>query len=176
LETCFVEAVVHGREQAAIDELVDAVQFTPTVTAPLDIAAIAPGTASNAGQLLGATALSLPGISSQRCKTAIEGIVTAIAGVGAVEVDVPTKTIVIHHDHRVSGRRLIEAIEEQGYHGAHAPMTTRRRTGSHDPCSDRRGVVDRDHAPKLTTTAFRLAPEEHDVIQAMLGFVDGDGI
>jgi CsoR family transcriptional regulator, copper-sensing transcriptional repressor len=175
LETCFVEAVVRGREQAAIDELVDAVQFTPAMTAALDPAAIAPGTASKARQLKGTTTLSLPGISTQRCESALEGILTAIAGVGAVEVDVPTKTVVIHHDRRVSGRQLIEAIEEQGYHGANASMTTQGRTGSHDLRSDRRGLVGRERAPGLTTSASRLAPEEH-VIQAMLGFLDGDGI
>jgi copper chaperone CopZ len=173
LETCFVEAVLYGQEQAAIDELVGAVKFTPTLTAQLDIAAIAPGTASDTRQLLRATTLSLPGISSQRCKTAIEGIVSAIAGVGAVEVNVPTKTVVIHHDHRVSGRRLIEAIEEQGYH---ALMTTAGRTGSLEPCSDRPGVDDRERAPRLATAASPLAPQEHNAVQAALGFLDGDGI
>jgi copper chaperone CopZ len=84
-------------------------------------------------QLLTATTLSLPGISSQTCKAAIEGIVTPIAGVGAVDVDVPTKTITIHHDNRAPARRLIEAIEDQGYHVAEAFMTTaEERTGNHD--------------------------------------------
>jgi DNA-binding FrmR family transcriptional regulator/copper chaperone CopZ len=175
LGTCFVEAVVCGREQAAIDELVDAVQFTP-VTGQLDPAPIAPGIVSNIRQLMGATTLSLPGISTQRCKTALEGILTAIAGVGAVEVDVPTKVVIIHHDHRVSGRQLIEAIEEQGYHGAQALMTAKGRTGSHDLRSDRRGIEDQEPAPGLPAIATRLAPEERDVIQAMLGFLDGDGI
>jgi CsoR family transcriptional regulator, copper-sensing transcriptional repressor len=174
LETCFVEAVVHGREQAAIDELVNAVQFTPTMATQLDPAAIAPGMAGNTRQLLGAMTLSVPGISSQRCKSAIEGILTAIAGVGAVEVDVPTKTVVIHHDYRASGRQLIEAIEEQGYHGAHAFTTT--STGSHDLRSNRRGIDNRGRAPGLTTIASRLAPEKHNAIQATLGFLDGDGI
>jgi CsoR family transcriptional regulator, copper-sensing transcriptional repressor len=176
LETCFVEAVAHGRQQAAIDELVDAVQFAPPLTAQLNPAAIAPGAASNTPQFMGATTLSLPGISSRRCKSALEGILTAMAGVAAVEVDVPTKVIVIHHDHRVSGRQLIEAIEEQGYHGAPALMITKGRSRSHDLRSDRRGIEDRERAPGLTTIVSRLAPEEHDVIQAMLGFLDGDGI
>jgi CsoR family transcriptional regulator, copper-sensing transcriptional repressor len=176
LETCFVEAVVHGREQAAIDELVDAVQLTTTVTAQLEPAAIASGAASNTRQLLGATTLSLPGISSQRCKSALEGILTAIAGVGAVEVEVPTKTVVIYHDHRVSGRQLIEAMEEQGYHGTNALVTTEGRTGSLDLRSDRRGIEDRERAPGLTTTASRLAPQVPEGIQATLGFLDGDGI
>ncbi|WP_165367455.1 metal-sensitive transcriptional regulator, partial [Phytoactinopolyspora endophytica] len=34
LETCFSEAIVSGDRQAAIDELVDAVKFTPALTGP----------------------------------------------------------------------------------------------------------------------------------------------
>ena len=35
LETCFSAAVLDGRGQAAIDELVDAIKFTPALTGPL---------------------------------------------------------------------------------------------------------------------------------------------
>jgi CsoR family transcriptional regulator, copper-sensing transcriptional repressor len=35
LETCFSAAVLDGRGQAAIDELVDALKFTPALTGPL---------------------------------------------------------------------------------------------------------------------------------------------
>ena len=123
LETCFSDAVLYGRGQPAIDELVDAVKFTPALTGPqarLNGSAVGEAVASNNQRLLAATILSLPGISSQRCKAAIEGAVAAIAGVGAVEVDVPAKTITIHHDNRAPARRLIEAIEDQGYHVADA--------------------------------------------------------
>jgi DNA-binding FrmR family transcriptional regulator len=34
LETCFSDAVLDGRGQAAIDELVDAVKFSPALTGP----------------------------------------------------------------------------------------------------------------------------------------------
>src|ERR1700730_2416040 len=34
LETCFSSAVIDGRGQAAIDELVDAIKFTPALTGP----------------------------------------------------------------------------------------------------------------------------------------------
>jgi DNA-binding FrmR family transcriptional regulator len=34
LETCFSSAVLDGRGQAAIDELVDAIKFTPALTGP----------------------------------------------------------------------------------------------------------------------------------------------
>lgn len=34
LETCFSSAVIDGRGQAAIEELIDAVKFTPALTGP----------------------------------------------------------------------------------------------------------------------------------------------
>ncbi|EUA12259.1 metal-sensitive transcriptional repressor family protein [Mycobacterium kansasii 732] len=34
LETCFSAAVLNGRGQTAIDELIDALKFTPTLTGP----------------------------------------------------------------------------------------------------------------------------------------------
>jgi DNA-binding FrmR family transcriptional regulator/copper chaperone CopZ len=180
LETCFSDAVLYGRGQAAIDELVEAVKFTPALTGPqaqLNGSAIGPGVASNMDQLLAATTLSLPGISSQRCKAAIEGIVTPIAGVGAVDVDVPTKTITIHHDNRAPARRLIEAIEAQGYHVAEAIMTTAgERTGNHDSRWDRGGAHDGDRGPEATTSASCAVPGEQAAVHAGLWFIDGAGI
>jgi DNA-binding FrmR family transcriptional regulator/copper chaperone CopZ len=179
LETCFSDAVLYGRGKAAIDELVDAVKFTPALTGPqpqLNGSAIGQGVASNMDQL-GATTLSLPGISSQTCKAAIEGIVTPIAGVVAVDVDVPTKTITIHHDNRAPARRLIEAIEEQGYHVAEALMTTAgERTGNHDSRWDRGGAHNGDRGPGATTSASCAVPGEQAAVQAGLWFVDGAGI
>jgi DNA-binding FrmR family transcriptional regulator/copper chaperone CopZ len=176
LQTCFVEAVWYGREQAAIDELVEAAEFTPIVTAPLNRAAITPGPASNTRHLMTATTLSLPGISTQRCQNALKAILTAVAGVGAVEVDVPTRTAVIHHDHRVSGRQLIDALEEQGYHSTHAWMTTNERTGDLDRRSRRRGLRDGEHASGLTTIESPPARTEADAPLVAPGFLDGDGI
>jgi DNA-binding FrmR family transcriptional regulator/copper chaperone CopZ len=180
LETCFSDAVLYGRGQEAIDELVDAVKFTPALTDPqpqLNGSAIGQGVASNMDQLLAATTLSLPGISSQRCKAAIEGIVTPIAGVGAVDVDVPTKTITIHHDNRAPSRRLIEAIEDQGYHVAEALMTTAgERTGNHDSRWDRGGAHDGDRGSGATTSASCAVPGEQAAVQAGLWFIDGAGI
>jgi DNA-binding FrmR family transcriptional regulator/copper chaperone CopZ len=135
LETCFSDAVLYGRGQAAIDELVDAVKFTPALTGPqaqLNGSAIG-GVATMTQQLLAATTFSLPGISSQKCKAAIEDIVTPIVGVGAADVDVPTKTVTVHHDHRAPTRRLIGAIEDQGYHVADSwPTIAAEGTGNHD--------------------------------------------
>jgi DNA-binding FrmR family transcriptional regulator/copper chaperone CopZ len=136
LETCFSDAVLYGRGQAAIDELVDAVKFTPALTGPqaqLNGSAIGQGVASRTEQLLAATTFSLPGISSHKCKAAIEGIVTPIAGVDAADVDVSTKTVTIRHDNRAPARQLIGAIEDQGYHVADAwPTTAAEGIGNHD--------------------------------------------
>ncbi|WP_082952192.1 heavy-metal-associated domain-containing protein [Mycobacterium kubicae] len=121
---------------------------------------------------MASTTLSLPGIASQMCKAALEGIVTPIAGVRAVQVDVLTKTITIHHDHRASSRRLIEAIEEQGYHVA-APSVTNPQTSNHDSRWERCGAHAEDRGPVTITSASHALPEEHCV---RLGFVDGDGI
>ncbi|WP_244895899.1 heavy-metal-associated domain-containing protein [Mycobacterium asiaticum] len=124
-----------------------------------------------------ATTFSLPGISSQTCKAAIEGVVTPIAGVGAVQVDVLTKTITIHHDNRAPARRLIEAIEDQGYHVADAWMTTApARTGNHDSRGDRGGAHDLDRGSEATAGACCAVRGEQGSVQAGLGFVDGDGI
>jgi DNA-binding FrmR family transcriptional regulator/copper chaperone CopZ len=180
LETCFSDAVLYGRGQAAIDELVDAVKFTPAMTGPhaqLNGSAISLGVATNSKQLLTATTLSLPGISSQTGKAAIEGIVTPNAGVGALEVDLPKKTVTIHHDNRAPARRLIEAIEEQVYHVADPWMTTAgKRTGNYDSRWDRGGAHDKDRGPGNTTSAPYAVPGEQDAVQAGLGFVDGAGI
>jgi DNA-binding FrmR family transcriptional regulator/copper chaperone CopZ len=124
LQTCFSDAVLFGRGQAAIDELIDAVKFTPASTVPhRSLSGSVPdhGAAIDT-KFLAVTTLSLPGISSPKCKAAIEGIVAPIAGVGSVEVDVSTRTITIYHDDRAPARRLIEAMEEQGYHTAEVSM------------------------------------------------------
>jgi DNA-binding FrmR family transcriptional regulator/copper chaperone CopZ len=180
LETCFSDAVLYGRGQAAIDELVDAVRFTPALTGPqaqLNGSAIGQGVASNMDQLLAATTLSLPGISSHACKAAIECIVAPIVGVGAADVDVLTKTVTIHHDNRAPARRLIEAMEEQGYHVADPWMTNAgKRTGNYDSRWDRGGAHDPDRGPGGATSASGAEPSERDAVQAGLWFVDGAGI
>jgi DNA-binding FrmR family transcriptional regulator/copper chaperone CopZ len=167
LQTCFVEAVLYGREEAAIDELLDAAAFIPSASAHVATPAIGSGAASNARRLLAVTTFSVPGIASPRCQAAIEGIVTAIAGVGAVEVDLPRKTLTVHHDSRATRRSLIQAIEEQGYHIADALMAAGPRTGHWRETDRQRGLV--SGAPALT-------PHEYVSSRAHPGFLDGDGI
>jgi DNA-binding FrmR family transcriptional regulator/copper chaperone CopZ len=180
LETCFSDAVLYGRGQAAIDELVDAVKFTPALSGPqvqLKRSETGQRLAGNPDHLLEATTLSLPGISSPTCKAAIERIVTPIAGVSAVEVDVPTKTITIHHDNRAPARRLIEAIEDQGYHVAEALTSTAEiTTGNHDSRRARSDAHDGGRGIHAMTSASHGRPGEQAAVQAGLGFVDGDGI
>ncbi len=180
LETCFSDAVLYGRGQDAIDELVDAVKFTPALTGPqaqLNGSANGQGVAGNTKQILAATTFSLPGISSQTCKAAIECIVTPIAGVGAVNVDVPTKTITIHHDNRAPARRLIEAIEDHGYHVADALLTAAgKRNGNHGSRWGRGDAHDGDRGPGATTSASCAMPGGLDAVRVGLGFLDGDGI
>jgi DNA-binding FrmR family transcriptional regulator/copper chaperone CopZ len=119
LETCFSNAILHGRGGLVIDELVDAVTFTPALTGPQaqsNRSGFGRTAASSTRRHYSATTLTLPGIASRMCKAAIERVVTPIAGVGAAEVDVLAKSVTIYHDYRATARRLIEAIEEQGYH------------------------------------------------------------
>ncbi|AEA23546.1 copper chaperone/mercuric ion binding protein [Amycolatopsis echigonensis] len=61
------------------------------------------------------TTCSVPEVSCETCKNAIEGAVGQVAGVAAVEVDVPAKTVTVRHDDRVGPDQLVEVIEDQGY-------------------------------------------------------------
>ncbi|MPZ83210.1 MAG: heavy metal transport/detoxification protein [Actinophytocola sp.] len=61
------------------------------------------------------TTFSVPEISCDTCKNAIEGAVGPVAGVETVQVDVSTKTVTVHHDDRAPIQRLVEVIEDQGY-------------------------------------------------------------
>ncbi len=55
---------------------------------------------------------SVPGISCDHCKNAIEGEVSDVAGVSDVTVDVDAKTVRV-----IGGERdaIVEAIDEAGY-------------------------------------------------------------
>jgi copper chaperone len=56
---------------------------------------------------------SVPGISCDHCKNAIEGEVGQVPGVDRVLVDVPTK--VVHVDGGAPESAILEAIDEAGY-------------------------------------------------------------
>jgi copper ion binding protein len=61
------------------------------------------------------TTFSVPEISCDTCKNAIEDAVGPVAGVEAVHVDVPAKTVTVRHDDRAPVERLVEVVEDQGY-------------------------------------------------------------
>lgn len=179
LETCFSDAMVFGRGQALVDELIDAVQFTPAL--PGSQAGLTESAPSSGGKrandrILASTTMSLPGIAGHRCKTAIEAIIIAIAGVDMVDVHVPTKTITIHHDGRAPARRLINALEEQGYHVANAPTPALGiRTCSHDHHRFHGVAHHQGRGSRHGTRASWTSRQPHPA-HIESGFVDGDGI
>ena len=56
---------------------------------------------------------SVPGISCDHCKAAIEGEVSTVAGVERVEVDVPGRTVVVVGE--APDEAVRAAIDEAGY-------------------------------------------------------------
>lgn len=57
---------------------------------------------------------SVPGISCGHCKTAIESEVSALDGIGSVEVDIDAKTVKVDLGSAPEDS-VIEAIDEAGY-------------------------------------------------------------
>lgn len=58
--------------------------------------------------------LSVPDISCDHCKAAIEGAVGSL-GVEHVEVTIEAKTVAVSFDDPVSRDAIVAAIEDQGY-------------------------------------------------------------
>lgn len=56
---------------------------------------------------------SVPGISCDHCKAAIEGEVAPLEGVASVEVDVDTKTVAV--DGEADDDAIRAAIDDAGY-------------------------------------------------------------
>jgi copper chaperone CopZ len=62
------------------------------------------------------TTFVAPEISCEHCQRAIEGAVGHLAGVGRVQVDVPTKTVRLLYDPRVITLAAIEEVlDDTGY-------------------------------------------------------------
>jgi copper chaperone len=60
--------------------------------------------------------ISVPDISCNHCKMSIEGAVSALDGVGKVEVHIDPRTVDVEFDEAsVSLDAIYAAIEEQGY-------------------------------------------------------------
>lgn len=61
------------------------------------------------------TRFSVPAMSCDTCKHAIEIAVAPEAGVARVDVDVAAGTVTVRYDQRVTVERLVDLIEAQGY-------------------------------------------------------------
>jgi copper chaperone len=57
---------------------------------------------------------SVPGVSCEHCRAAIEGEVSAVAGVASVVVDLDAKTVTVTGD-PLDDAALRAAIDEAGY-------------------------------------------------------------
>jgi copper chaperone len=57
---------------------------------------------------------SVPGISCDHCKHAIEGEVSQVRGVASVEVDVQAKTVTVSGE-PLDEQAIVAAIDEAGY-------------------------------------------------------------
>jgi P-type Cu+ transporter len=74
------------------------------------------------------TTFKVPGITCQGCASSIKEAVSAVPGVSAVEVDVPSKTVRVAHDGSASRQAIAAALAGAGYppeepgqraHGSH---------------------------------------------------------
>ena len=56
-----------------------------------------------------------PAISCQHCVRAVTSEVSRLAGVSAVQVDLPSKVVTVEHTEAVSSAAIMAAIREAGY-------------------------------------------------------------
>ena len=60
--------------------------------------------------------LNVPSVSCNHCKMAIEGAVSGLSGISAVEVDVPAKSVSVDFDAESVSLDAIEAaVRDEGY-------------------------------------------------------------
>ena len=57
---------------------------------------------------------TVPGVSCDHCRSAIESEVSAVAGVESVEVDLDAKTVTVNGE-LLDERAIVAAIDEAGY-------------------------------------------------------------
>lgn len=62
------------------------------------------------------TIFSVPEVTCEQCKSALEGALNPATGVDKVEVDIPAKSVTVSYDaDRIGVAALTEIMEEQGY-------------------------------------------------------------
>ena len=60
--------------------------------------------------------LSVPDISCEHCERAIKGALEPLAGVKAVQVDIPAKRVAVDYDETQVGiERIKQAVEDEEY-------------------------------------------------------------
>ena len=70
------------------------------------------GTQKNDNSL---TTVTAPEIVCGGCASSITKAFADVEGVSAVEVDVPTKRVTVHHDQATSRERIVEVLDRAGY-------------------------------------------------------------
>ncbi len=61
------------------------------------------------------TTVTAPEIVCGGCASSITKAFADVEGVSAVEVDVPTKRVTVHHDQATSRERIVEVLDRAGY-------------------------------------------------------------
>jgi copper chaperone len=66
------------------------------------------------------SALTVPEMSCEACRSTVAGALGQVDGVDAVDVDLETNRVTVRHRTDVSKEELVGAVEEQGYEVAEA--------------------------------------------------------
>lgn len=72
-------------------------------------------TNANQGNDNSVTTVTAPEIVCGGCAGSITKAFAGVEGVHAVEVDVPTKRVTVHHDQETSREKIVEVLDRAGY-------------------------------------------------------------
>ena len=61
------------------------------------------------------TTVTAPDIDCGGCASSITKAFADVEGVSAVEVDVPTKRVTVHHDEETSREKIVQVLDRAGY-------------------------------------------------------------
>ena len=61
------------------------------------------------------TTVTAPEIVCGGCASSITKAFADVEGVSAVEVDVPTKRVTVHHDEETSREKIVQVLDRAGY-------------------------------------------------------------
>lgn len=127
LETCVASAILEGRTEEIVDELMETLKYdkrvlrpTPSeasgASAPSDRDDVSEPDHEGAATTMTTETISVPEINCGHCKSTIEGALSPLEGVRSAIVDVNARTVTVDYDDAAAERgTLVSAIEEQGY-------------------------------------------------------------